>query len=79
MYIIGISHLERSLSVRATPLIGAVARGDFLEVNRQRGGWRCVEALRRASQNTMRLSLWLDVQNSSGWVGFHEIWSTSSE
>lgn len=38
MYITGISHLERSWSVRVTLLIGSVARGDFLEVSRQREG-----------------------------------------
>lgn len=35
MYTTGISHLARSWSVRETLLIGSVARGDFLEVNRQ--------------------------------------------
>lgn len=36
------------------------------------------EDVRRASQKTIRRSLELDVQNSSGCVGFHETWSTSS-
>ena len=36
MYITRIFHLESSWSVQVTLLIGSVARGDFLEANRQR-------------------------------------------
>ena len=45
MYITMIFHLVRSSSVQVTLLIESVARDDFLEANRQREVWKCVNVL----------------------------------